>query len=261
MTIAADRFTRCPKAVPLRESTAAFISAWVSRCGVPDHITSDRGVQFVSALWQQLTDTCGASLRPTTAYHPQANSLVECLHQQLKSTLRAHLASGNWVAQLPWVLLGLQTQWREDLRSSTAELVYGEPLVVPGFIVHRADFNQHQIRDKLRTDVQRLLPTPTSLHGNHVIHVPSTLQSTDYVFVRHNAAHGPLQPPYKGPFLVIAKGDKSFLLDYGNRAERVSIDRLKPAFVDTSRDSRTVAPKRGRPAQRRLERSCGGSTT
>ena len=191
--------------MPLETITAAacataFLSVWVSRFGVPDCVTSDRGVQFVSALWQQLSDTCGTTLRPTTAYHPQANGLVERLHRQLKSVLRARLTSNDWSSQLPWVLLGLRTQWRSDLRSSAAELVYGEPLVVPGFIVHRTDSDQQQLRQALRTDVRRLLPTPTSLHGRPAVHVSQALRSTDYVFVRHDSAHSPLQPPYKGRF-------------------------------------------------------------
>ena len=46
-----DRHTRWPEAVPLKDTSAtecarALISIWVSRFGVPLHMTSDRGVQF-----------------------------------------------------------------------------------------------------------------------------------------------------------------------------------------------------------------------
>jgi hypothetical protein len=33
---------------------------------------------------------------------------------------------------LPWVLLGIRTAFKEDLQSLAAELVYGEPLRLPG---------------------------------------------------------------------------------------------------------------------------------
>ena len=44
-------------------------------------------------------------------------------------------ASGNWVEELPAVLLGLRSTVKEGLRTSAAEAVYGEPLRLPGSLV------------------------------------------------------------------------------------------------------------------------------
>jgi len=41
-------------------------------------------------------------------------------------------ADQQWIEALPLVLLGIRTAQKEDLQSSAAELVYGEPLWVPG---------------------------------------------------------------------------------------------------------------------------------
>ena len=76
-----DRYTRWPEAIPLRDSTAAtcvrtLLRTWVSRCGVPDHIVSDRGAQFTGALWQELHTLLGVQRHLTTSYHPQASGLV-----------------------------------------------------------------------------------------------------------------------------------------------------------------------------------------
>ena len=82
------------------------------------------------------------------AYHPQANSLIERFHYDLKASLRARLdAAGDvWADQLPWVLLGMRTVVKKDLKASSAELVYGEPPTVPGDFVTPpvdADASQH----------------------------------------------------------------------------------------------------------------------
>jgi hypothetical protein len=76
-----DRSTRWAEALPLVNTStsscaAAFFNSWVSRFGVPAVLTSDRGVQFSSAVWGELCTTLGISHRLTTAYHPQANGLM-----------------------------------------------------------------------------------------------------------------------------------------------------------------------------------------
>ena len=72
------------------------------------------------------------SKRITTAYHPIANGLVERFHRQLKGALKASPDPTNWVDMLPMVLLGIRTSLKQDLKGSTAELVYGTTLRLPG---------------------------------------------------------------------------------------------------------------------------------
>ena len=85
-------------------------------------------------------------------------------------------------------------------------------------------------------------------HGTRPSSVPTALADSRFVFVRRDSHRPPLTPPYEGPYKVLVHGDKSFVLDYGNRQDRVSIDRLKPAFVDpmTPIEAAKRAP-RGRP--------------
>jgi len=49
------------------------------------------------------------------------------------------------------------------------------------------------------------------------------------VFVRHDALRSPLQPPYDGPYRVLERKDKCYVLDLAGRQDTVSIDLLKPA--------------------------------
>ena len=80
-----DRFTRWPEAIPIPDCTAptvaqAFIDGWISRFGTPSTITTDRGAQFESSLWRQLTQLLGSKKIRTTAYHPSSNGLIERFH-------------------------------------------------------------------------------------------------------------------------------------------------------------------------------------
>ena len=62
----------------------------------------------------------------------------------------------------------------------------------------------------------------------------NNLHDCSHVFVRHDAIRKPLQQPYDGPFPVIKRTDKHFTIHMNNRDEVVSIDRLKPAYMDIS---------------------------
>jgi hypothetical protein len=135
-----DRNTRWFEALPLNDISAkscavVLIQGWIVRYGVPAVITSDWGSQFTSALWDSLCTILGIKHMQTTAYHPQANGLVEQFHRQLKDARRARLAVPTWTAHLPWVLLGLRAAPREEDNISPAQAVFGTPIVLPGQVL------------------------------------------------------------------------------------------------------------------------------
>lgn len=256
-----DRFTRWPEAIPLSDTSTAtcaraLITHWVARFGVPVDISSDRGAQFTSGLWASVTRLLGAKLHHTTAYHPQANGLVERFHRHLKTALKARLTGPDWMDELPWVLLGIRTAPKEDLKTSSAELVYGAPLTVPGDFIPAGRGQQESptaVLTRLREKVGTLSPVPTSRHSLPARYVPSKLQDSQYVFIRRDTLRTPLQKPYEGPFRVLQKNPKTFIVDYGGRHETVSVDRLKPAHLDIDEPVRVAQPRpRGRPPSRQL---------
>ncbi|XP_061663933.1 LOW QUALITY PROTEIN: uncharacterized protein K02A2.6-like [Syngnathoides biaculeatus] len=213
-----DRTTRWPEAVPLSSTTSsdvarAFIGTWVARFGTPCDLSSDRGPQFTSELWNAVAESLGVKLHRTTAYHPQANGLCERFHRSMKAALRAGLTDGNWLDKLPWVMLGLRCAPKEDLLSSSAELVYGQPLRVPGEFIPDATvpWSAARQRSSLLEAAKGFAPVPMSQHGTPAARLPRHLRSADFVFVRHDAHRGPLRPPYDGPFRVLEHRDKSLI--------------------------------------------------
>ena len=91
---------------------------WVSRFGVPLSLTSDRGGQFESQVWNRVMTLLGINCFRTSCYHPQANGMVERFHRQLKASLTASSSCREkWVDTytLPLTLLGIRTALKEDL--------------------------------------------------------------------------------------------------------------------------------------------------
>ena len=260
-----DRFTRWPEAIPVVDISAetcarAFLTHWVARFGVPATLTSDRGRQFVSELWKKTAALLGASTNATTAYHPQANGLVERMHRTMKASLKAKLGSDpNWCDTLPVVLLGMRAAVKQDMNCSVAEMVYGEQLRLPGeFFTNSAgswNTDPSFVVD-LRQRMQQVRPVPPVWHGEESRRsfVHTELPTATHVFVRVDAHKSPLQAPYKGPFKVLERHVKYFKLDLGNREDTVSIDRLKPAFMDEPLQDAPVVRDGARSVQTREPR-------
>lgn len=249
-----DRVTRWPEAIPLastktKDVADAFLSGWITRYGLPSDVSSDRGPQFTSQLWEDLSNLLGTKLHRTTAYHPQANGLVERFHRSMKASLKARCQSPSWTSDLHWVMLGLRTMPKEDLGTSPAELVFGAPLTVPGeFVGHGQGEPVPELLRRLRDNVAELRPVPPVHHSPPTTSVPTSLSLAKFVFIRHDSHKSPLQPPYDGPFRVLAAGDKFFKIQVGHREETISIDRLKIAHVDEADEVQVAQPpRRGRP--------------
>jgi transposase InsO family protein len=244
-----DRTTRWIEAVPLTNIEAAtcaeaFIASWVARFGVPAQLTSDQGRQFTSAVWARVSQLLGVEHITTTAYHPQSNGMVERIHRQLKDALRARLADHDWPLHLPWVLLGLRAAPKEDSGVSSAELLYGVPLALPGqFLTAEEPPIPDLLRQLRSTDPLPTRPLPTPPPASP----PAALQSAAYVYVRRLAAAGPLAPQYAGPYLVVSRGPKVFQIRMGEQDVAVSVDCLKP-HLGSAAVLPAQPPRRGRPS-------------
>ena len=141
----------------------------------------------------------GTKLHRTTSYHPQAHGMVGLFHRSLKASLQARLHDGNWIDELPWVLLGLRTATKEDLQTSPAEMVFGDSPLLPG-----------EFASSGKTPFfPSFTETSTTSPQHHRVDTP-TLARSKYVFVRVGPQHPSLQRPYQGPFKVIQTGNKTF---------------------------------------------------
>ena len=72
-----------------------------------------QGVQFISQLWSDMAQLLGTSLHQTTAYHRQANGMLERFHRQLKASLGVRLTGHNWMDLLPRVMLGIRATYKD----------------------------------------------------------------------------------------------------------------------------------------------------
>ena len=234
-----ERTTRWPDAVPMVDASTyscakALLEAWISRFGVPTHLTSDRGSVFTSKLWKNLSELLGIQLHVTTAYNPEANGMAERTHRTLKQSIMARCNDSRWSNHLPWILLGLRTTPKEGIGVSPAEMVYGEPISVPGEFFDHSDNNEtiQFSLAQLRRVVGKFAPFRSTKANYRKTNIPNDLQKTQYVFIREDSHRPPLTRPYRGPYRVVGRSNKAMRLLIGNKMDWVSIDRLKCAYID-----------------------------
>ena len=238
-----DRYTRFISAVPLAGITSeecidAFLHHWVAWAGCPQHIFTDRGAQFTSGAWKKMCAYIGAKLHFSSPYHPQAQGLIERFNRTLKNSLRAHEDGGAWFDHLPWVLLALRNAPKQTLNcNSPSELLFGEPVRMPGAFFEEQNSNGYNepssdFAANLSAYVHNFRYHPPRPPRDRNFVDPKLFNSrTTHVYVRVDKHRPPLSPVYKGPYRILDRYSKYFILDFLNRYEQISVDRLKVAPI------------------------------
>jgi IS30 family transposase len=67
-----------------------FILHIFSKHGVPSHVTSDQGSEFVSHFFQSLSKALDMKLHFTSGYHPEGDGQTEGVNQTLEQYLRVY---------------------------------------------------------------------------------------------------------------------------------------------------------------------------
>jgi hypothetical protein len=156
--------------------------------------------------------------------------MVERFHRQLKEALRARNCGADWADHLPWVLLGIRAAPKDDTGVSSAELVYGCGLVLPGEL----QVPSPPIRAGALATPRPPPPHDTRLGGKWrqqdtgSVRLPPPLEQAQFVYVRRGYCGKPLSPVYSRPYEVVRKAPKYFVLWVGDDEQSFSVDRLKP---------------------------------
>ena len=113
--------TRFPEAIPLRNIKAqTIIKALVkffTLVGLPKHIQSDQGSNFMSSVFQQVLHQLKITQHKSSAYHSESQGAIERFHQTLKMMMRSYCLENqkDWDEGIPLLMFAARESIQETL--------------------------------------------------------------------------------------------------------------------------------------------------
>lgn len=109
----------------------------------------------------------------TTAYRPQANGIIERWHRTLKTAIKTRTDT-NWAPAIPLIVLALRCTLKEDLKTTPAEMVYGEQLQLPGgYFEEPKKIAASEFVKQMNSYLRSLRTKETAHHSNEAgIYIP-----------------------------------------------------------------------------------------
>ena len=196
----------------------AFLD-FVCRYGCPEHIVSDRGTEFTSCIFKEITSLLSCKLHFTSSYHPQSNGMTEAFNKLLKNTLFSMVQNDvrTWDAQLPCAVLALNCSYHPSIKNIPFFLFYGRPPPLQYSQLLKNDVLNYSLTDDSPACVQGRLrkafaeaydasKQATELNQKYRKPTGKPFAEADIVFLRNDAAkRGPyskFKPCWLGPFSV-----------------------------------------------------------
>lgn len=122
---------------------------------------------------------------------------------------------------------------KADLHCSSAELVFGQTLRLPGefFIKSHVDAEIPYFLTRLHDTFDNLDFTNPKRHILHKSFVSPDLFNCKFIFLRKARLKPAFSPLFEGPYEVVSRTNKLITVMKRGKALTVSIDRVKPAYL------------------------------
>ena len=226
-----------------------FLVHVFSKHGVPQHVTSDRGSEFVSHFFRSLGTLLDIKMHYTSGHHPEANGQAERVNQTLEQYLRLYCnyQQTNWSDLLPLAEFAYNNTPSDTTGVSP---FFANKGYNPSISVHpdreaaslrarEMAIDIHELQEYLKTQILSAQKR-YSEYANARREPPPDLQIGQHVYVdaQHIRTTRParkLAEKYLGPFEILSQpGPQSFLLrlpeDYKSVHPIFHVSQLEPHF-------------------------------
>ncbi|XP_062606962.1 uncharacterized protein K02A2.6-like [Saccostrea cucullata] len=171
--IVVDAHSKWPEVFKMNKTTSTHtievLRTLFARNGLPEHLISDNGPQFIAEEFQQFMKSNGIRHSTSSPYHPRTNGLAERFVQTFKSAMKsAKYDEGSIQKKLCNFLIAYRSTPQSTTGESPAQMFLGRNLTTKldrakPSLTRTVDQSQERMRSKITT-------TPRKFNiGDHVL--------------------------------------------------------------------------------------------
>jgi hypothetical protein len=200
--------------------------SWLSWYPWPTQIVFDRGSEFIGhEFLNMIRDDYGIKKKPITTRNPQANAIIERVHQTISNMIRTFEVEENylddddpWAGILTATAFAICSTYHTTLQASPGQLVFGRDMILN--IQHKANWTA--IRSRKQAVIKK-----NNMRENSK-RIDYTYQPGEQVLVRRNSPYK-YERPYDGPYKVLQVNTNGTVrLQMGAVSDVVNIRRIHP---------------------------------
>ncbi|GMF35670.1 unnamed protein product [Phytophthora fragariaefolia] len=235
----------CPLKICLVRSPYLLSMRYSVDNGVPEHLLSDRGSNFISELAKSFYETLGINKLFGDAYHPQTQGLVERFDGTLIGMLLLFVTETqtDWDLYLPRVLFAYRTSYHEALADSPFFSLYGRDPVLPldlAFLNTKNEWKSNEVAEYRRRlylsmrDTRRLVERQLikaqdkhahRLNGQEVVEFKEGVAVWVYQYFRARCGENKTKKlafSWHGPYRVVGQlGENTYKIAIPSHPDRV----------------------------------------
>jgi len=199
---------------------------WFSRYPWPRQVIHDRGTEFMAEVHEMLTQDYGCDVNRTTTRNPQANAIVERVHQTIGNMIRTWFVNDPdldgkdpYSGLLTAVAFATRATIHTTLDASPSQLVFGRDAILN--MEFHADWEtirhkkQHRINKNNEVENAKRIP--------HTYHVG------DKILVKNDPSRKFGTNAYSGPYVVTSvRNNGTLRYQHGNIYDTINIRNVTP---------------------------------
>ena len=200
---------------------------WLTRYPAPIIITYDRGNEFMAEFAEMIKKEYGIKSKPITKRNPQANAIIERVHQTLGNMIRAHQPQlreldedDPWGGMLSAITFAIRSTFHTTLQATPMQLVFGRDAILNT----QFQANWNHIKERKQKIIRKNNQRENAGRIDH------TYQINDKVLMKnpkHRSKYG--SDPWIGPYVVVKVNDNGTLkIKKGCVTDTINIRQLKP---------------------------------
>jgi hypothetical protein len=112
-------------------------TTWLTRYPWPNQIVFDRGKEFMGEFARMVENDYGIKRKPTTTRNPQANSIIERIHQTIGNMIRSFQIGqieineeDPWTGVLAATMFATRATYHTTTQATPAQLVFGRDAIL-----------------------------------------------------------------------------------------------------------------------------------